>query len=81
MKRVSGDHPREIYHVALNLVLAEWPNRIKKVLEKFSNLPDAFQSPYRSALMRTRPGGSRLRKFSSGPKKKLTGSVRKAILF
>lgn len=45
LKRAPGDLPREIYHVALNLVLAEWPNRMKKVLEKFSNLPDAFQSP------------------------------------
>lgn len=45
MKGATGDQPREIYHVALNLVLAERPVRIKKVLERFPNLPDAFRSP------------------------------------
>jgi len=50
MKRVPGDLPREIYHVALNLVLAEQPSRIKKVFERFTNLPDAFRSPQEELL-------------------------------
>jgi len=50
MKRAPGDLPREIYHVALNLVLAEQPNRIKKVFERFTNLPDAFRSPQEELL-------------------------------
>jgi DNA processing protein len=45
MKKDAGDVSTALCWVALNLVLAEWPNRIKRVLEKFSNLPDAFQSP------------------------------------
>lgn len=50
MKRAPGDLPREIYHVALNLVLAEQPSRIKKVFERFTNLPDAFRSPQEELL-------------------------------
>jgi DNA processing protein len=50
MKKDAGDVSRALCWVALNLVLAEWPNRIKKILEKFSNLPDAFQSPREELL-------------------------------
>jgi DNA processing protein len=50
LKRAPGDLPREIYHVALNLVLAEQPSRIKKVFERFTNLPDAFRSPQEELL-------------------------------
>jgi len=50
MKKDAGDVSRALCWVALNLVLAEWPNRIKKVLEKFSNLSDAFQSPREELL-------------------------------
>jgi DNA processing protein len=50
MKRAPGDLSREIYWVALNIVLAERPSRFKKVLEKFSNLPGAFQAPREELL-------------------------------
>lgn len=50
MKKDTGDVPRVLYWVALNLVLAEQPSRIKKVFERFTNLPDAFRSPQEELL-------------------------------
>lgn len=50
MKKDPGDVPRALYWVALNIVLAERPSRFKKVLEKFSNLPGAFQAPREELL-------------------------------
>ena len=44
MKKEIGDVPRVFFWVALNLILAEWPARIKKVLDRFANLPDAFRA-------------------------------------
>jgi len=64
MKRAPGDLPREIYHVALNLVLAEWPGRIKRVFERYANIPDAFLSS-REELLAVGLDGNEAEELSS----------------